>query len=326
MRIETTTFRGPFAIHIQNYLKEKAIVGYQITSFVYTLKSFDTFSKNYNSNLEYLTKDLINNWLQPRTNEKLNNVAFRASKIRLFSKYMYLQDKKSYVLPNGIYGSTEKYNAYIFSHEQIKKFFSKVDEYAQNKPNSYTHTCLQIIFRLLYMCGLRISETLNIKLKDFNEEKRIITIYKAKNDKDRIIAINDELANLIKHLINKFHIYSNKNTYLFNHKKNKPYSRFSIYYQFRIFLDRCGIEHTGDGPRLHDFRHTFCVHCLKKWTLKDKDLMTYLPILKTYLGHETFRETAYYLKLTADVFPNITEKVEEIYNNLIPSLEVENEF
>ncbi len=64
---------------------------------------------------------------------------------------------------------------------------------------------------------------------------------------------------------------------------------------------------------------------LKKWTLEDKDLIAYLPILKTYLGHETFRETAYYLKLTADVYPNITEKVEEIYNNLVPSLEVENE-
>lgn len=129
----------------------------------------------------------------------------------------------------------------------------------------------------------------------------------------------------IKNLIKKFHIYSNGNTYLFNHKGEKPYSRFSIYYQFRVFLKRCEIEHTGDGPRLHDFRHTFCVHCLKKWTLEDKDLMVYFPILKTFLGHESFKETAYYLKLTADVYPNITEKIEKYYNSLIPKLEVRNE-
>lgn len=130
---------------------------------------------------------------------------------------------------------------------------------------------------------------------------------------------------MIINYISKFHIYLNNNAYLFNHKDEKPYSRFSIYYQFRVFLKKCEIEHTGDGPRLHDFRHTFCVHCLKKWTLQDKDLMVYLPVLKTFLGHESFKETAYYLKLTADVFPNITEKIEESYNKLIPTLEVKNE-
>lgn len=276
MRTETTTFKGPFATYIKKYLKEQELVGHRIESYIYTLKNFDTFSKNYDNNLKYLTKDIIIAWLQPRSNEKNSNIATRASIIRKFSEYINLQDMKSYVLAKGIYGFKEKYNAYIFSHNQINIFFSKVDEYVKNKPNSYINACLQIIFRLLYMCGLRISEALNIKLKDFNEEQGIITIYNAKNNKDRIVVLNDELINLIKDLINKFHIYSNENTYLFNHKDEKPYSRFSIYYQFRVFLKRCEIEHTGDGPRLHDFRHTFCVHCLKRWTLEDKDLMVYL--------------------------------------------------
>ena len=51
--------------------------------------------------------------------------------------------------------------------------------------------------------------------------------------------------------------------------------------------------------------------------------MVYLPILKTFLGHESFRETAYYLKLTADVYPNITHVLEKQYNYLIPRLEEE---
>ena len=54
---------------------------------------------------------------------------------------------------------------------------------------------------------------------------------------------------------------------------------------------------------------------------ENKNLMVYLPVLKTFLGHDSFRETAYYLKLTSDVYPNITRIVEMQYNNLIPQLE-----
>ena len=63
------------------------------------------------------------------------------------------------------------------------------------------------------------------------------------------------------------------------------------------------------------------MHCLKKWTEREMDLMVYLPVLKTYLGHDSFEETAYYLRLTADVFPNITLRLETRYPEIIPVLE-----
>ena len=86
---------------------------------------------------------------------------------------------------------------------------------------------------------------------------------------------------------------------------------------------RAGISHGGRGygPRIHDFRHTFTVHCLKKWFNEGKDLMVFLPVLRVYLGHDSFNETAYYLRLTADVFPKIMLKLEAKYSNLIPELE-----
>lgn len=325
MKNETKNFTGPFSEHIKSYLKEQSLIGHKVENYIYILKSFDTFSKEYNSNMNYLTKDLIISWLEPRTNEKLNNISYRAFKIRQFSKYMNLKDNKSYVLPDKLYNFRTKYSAYIFSQKEINKFFYEIDQQVLNKPNSHTNHSLQIIFRLLYMCGLRISEALNIKLKHFNAKEMTIKIYNAKNNKDRIIALNEILTNLIVNYINKFHIYSDKETFLFKHKENKPFSRFSIYYQYRNILQKCDIKHIGDGPRMHDFRHTFCVHCLKKWVLENKNLMVYLPILKTYLGHDSFKITAYYLKLTADVFPNITLKVEREYNNLIPILEENNE-
>lgn len=96
-----------------------------------------------------------------------------------------------------------------------------------------------------------------------------------------------------------------------------------LYWNFRRFLWKAGISHggSGRGPRIHDFRHTYAVHCLKKWVEQEKDLTAYLPILKTYMGHYSFRATAYYLRMTADVFPHITLKLEANYRNIIPELE-----
>ena len=97
----------------------------------------------------------------------------------------------------------------------------------------------------------------------------------------------------------------------------------NLYHNFRRFLWRAGISHSGRGygPRVHDFRHSYAVHCLKKWTEQEKDLAVYLPVLKTYMGHDSFHETAYYLRMTVDVFPDITLKMETRYPGVIPNLQ-----
>jgi hypothetical protein len=45
------------------------------------------------------------------------------------------------------------------------------------------------------------------------------------------------------------------------------------------------------------------------------------PSAKNIMGHDSFEETAYYLRLTADVFPDISIKLEGCYPDIIPRLE-----
>ena len=122
---------------------------------------------------------------------------------------------------------------------------------------------------------------------------------------------------------NLIHTFSDDKEYFFPSAKQKPMTITNTYHNFRRFLWRAGISHggRGKGPRIHDFRHTFACHCLKKWVEQGKDLTVYFPILKTYMGHDSFKETAYYLRMTADVFPDITIKLEGEFPNIIPILE-----
>ena len=116
------------------------------------------------------------------------------------------------------------------------------------------------------------------------------------------------------------HSFSKPEAYFFPGYDGKPMTLGNVYKNFRRFLWKAGISHTGDGPRVHDFRHSYCVYKLKEWAIQDKDLLVLIPMMRTYLGHQTFNETAYYLKWTADVFPDIRVKLEKCYKDIIPEM------
>jgi integrase/recombinase XerD len=65
------------------------------------------------------------------------------------------------------------------------------------------------------------------------------------------------------------------------------------------------------------FRHTYCVNLLRKWVEEGKDLMAYLPYMRTMLGHEGFEETAYYLKLTSEMYSSIRNSLKSSFPVLI---------
>ena len=72
--------------------------------------------------------------------------------------------------------------------------------------------------------------------------------------------------------------------------------------------------------RSYFFRHAYCIYRLKAWAEQERDLMVLIPMMRTFLGHQTFNETAYYLRLTADIFPDIQLKLERCYEGIIPEI------
>ena len=98
------------------------------------------------------------------------------------------------------------------------------------------------------------------------------------------------------------------------------YSERTIYEYFRRFLLEAGISHggRGKGPRVHDLRHTFAVHCLKRWVRAGVHTAVTLPYLSAYLGHAGLKNSQRYLRLTADLHPDISSRMDELYGALIP--------
>lgn len=161
------------------------------------------------------------------------------------------------------------------------------------------HLALPVIFRILYGCGLRVSEVVGLRYKDVNLEDGILTIREAKTDRDRYIPLSDSVKEACISYADK--IWWEKDSDFFFLAPDKTMiSPMTVYQRYRRYLEVAGISHggKGQGPRLHDIRHTFAVHVLQKWIKEDADLTAMLPILSAYMGHKTVRSTAQYLRLT----------------------------
>lgn len=314
---------GPFKTYIQDFIELKQAVGYKYSTEAGHLKRFDTFTLEKYSSAKLLTKEIVMEWCTKKPYEKQENLCIRASIIRQFAIYIENFGVRAYVIPKNHFKFGERYVPYIYTDDELKRFFQETDKCHYCCECPYRHLTMPILFRMLYSCGLRVSEVRLLKVKDVDLNSGILTINHSKKDNSRLVPVTGELTKKCGLYSKQVHPYSDVERYYFPLIENKPMSIGNIYKNFRKFLWRAGISHGGRGfgPRVHDFRHSFCCHRLKKWSVEGKDLMTYLPILRTYLGHDSFKETAYYLRLTADVFPEITLKLEKLYTDLIPKLD-----
>ena len=207
---------------------------------------------------------------------------------------------------------SSKQQCYIFNSEEIRQYFKNIDSYYSIK-DPMVALYLPVIFRILYSCGTRIGEVLSIKVKDVDLETGIILLKETKNEKYRQIVVSDELRCLLKQYADKCLYLKKQNDYFFSHIDRRRVSEQSIYRFHRKALSDSNINYVGggSGPRLHDWRHTFCVNSLLNFEKRGCDLNNVLPILMQYVGHSRVLSTERYLKLVAEHFDEVINKTND---------------
>ena len=318
-------FHSVFAHSISDYLTFKESLGEKTISPGNILRQFDRYCSSIDLDKECLTNDLIGSWLLTYPNDKKTTHSNRISVLRGFAKYLSTVNEDETWQPIKKFGgSNNKYVPYIYSFDEIKRIISVADTLTKSFGNSRMNEIFPAIIRMLYCCGLRLGEALSLKLKDVDLENGILIIRGAKFGKDRKIPISDSLLLYLRKYCarNKDFIGIDSNNYFFPTSRGEQYSHSAIYEVFRTVLWNANISHQGKGkgPRLHDFRHTFAVHSLKKSAEQGEEIYSVLTRLMVYLGHEKITSTEYYLCLTADVFPDVLKNSDKICSRAIPKV------
>jgi integrase/recombinase XerD len=311
---------GPLKEEMCGFILLKRSLGNKYEAEVGVLKRFDQYlTQNYPA-ISGLTKASVTGWCAKQPHEKPANQCSRASVIRQFAKYLDSTGRTAYILPDHYYPSGLQYVPHIYTHDELVRFFAQTETCHFCSACPCRHLVMPVFFRLLFECGLRCSEARLLVVGDVDLEQGCLSIREAKNRQSRLVMVSSSMLNRLRIYAQAVHPFSQEEVFFFPGAHGRPMTLGNVYKNFRRFLWRAGISHMGQGPRVHDFRHTFAVYRLKAWSQQGKDLMAMLPVLKTYMGHESLNETAYYLRMTADVFPDIRMRLEGTFGDIIPSL------
>lgn len=208
---------------------------------------------------------------------------------------------------------------YVLTDDEVRRLFTAIDG---QRLSSYSNKALvdPVLLRVLYGTGLRISEALNLRLSDVDTTAGTLRIRDSKNGQARTVPITARLAATLAAYTVAAHPAPELDDHVFYAKAaGRPMNQASVYARFRGYLADAAIPHFTGGPHPHSLRHGFAVANLRRWAAEGTDLAAVLPYLACYMGHADLRGTQYYLRLTADAYPDVVAKAQVRFGYLIPA-------
>jgi integrase/recombinase XerD len=305
---------------MEKFLQEKHACGYAYHEPTRILRWLDDFLVQEGLTTQELPRSIARKWLAKKAHETVRTQQRRITVIRHCSRFLLRLGYSAYVPDSTLAArSPSSFVPRILTDDEIRKLFQAVDALEPTARSPLRHLIMPEVFRLLYGCGFRVGEVLKLRVQDVDLNQGIITVRQGKFRKDRLVPPALSLINRLRKYAASFEKRS-PDAIFFPAPNEGPFSLRTVYGLFRKLLLGCGIPHAGrgKGPRIHDYRHVFAVHTLRRWYRNGEDLDAKLPLLATYLGHQHLSGTQRYLHLTAELFPEITTRLDAAFGEVIP--------
>lgn len=151
---------------------------------------------------------------------------------------------------------------------------------------------------LVYACGLRISELINLKPKHIDSARKMLVILSAKGKKDRLVTISDKLIEILR----SYYIAYRPSNYLFEGQMpGSPYSPSSFNKVLKASARRAGVK---KNVHAHMLRHSYATHLLENGTD--------LRYIQTLLGHNSSKTTEIYTFVSQKSIANIASPFDDL--------------
>lgn len=148
------------------------------------------------------------------------------------------------------------------------------------------------MLEVLYGCGLRVSELVNLKISNLYLEIDFIKVT-GKGDKERLVPIGNEAVKYLNIYLNEQRIHlaikPGKEDYVFLNRRGAPLSRVMVFIIVKDLAEKIGLR-KSISP--HTFRHSFATHLIEGGA----DLRA----VQEMLGHESITTTEIYTHLDRD--------------------------
>lgn len=223
-----------------------------------------------------------------RQNERPSMSSFKHLVYGLRTLFSLFKQEKLYLALPPIKSS--KALPVVFSQSEIKHILKA--------PQLLKH---RVLFAVIYDCGLRISELINLKIADIDFDRHQVHIRQSKHKKDRYVP----LSSLAEKGLKKYLETSCPVTWLFNGKvRGEQISRAGVRHAFRSCIKKAGIN---KDVCIHTLRHSYATHLLEMGL----DIVS----VKNQLGHADIATTMMYLHIAKSNPRAGFAPMEKLYGN-----------
>jgi site-specific recombinase XerD len=143
----------------------------------------------------------------------------------------------------------------------------------------------QAIIQLAFSTGMRVSEVINVKIKDIDSVRMVINVRQAKGAKDRIVKLTESTLRLLRKYFKEYRPVE----YLFNGQFSRQYSSSSCRNIVKKYI--------GNEFKFHTLRHAALTSMIENGTD--------VSVVQKVAGHNQLSTTAGYLHLTKNTIQNV---------------------
>jgi site-specific recombinase XerD len=261
------TYKNALKIFIQAF-PEKDIAGLsvkEIENFINHKVTVENCSVSYQKSLVGAIKFFFNQQL--RKNYQLD--------------YMY-PDRREYKLPE------------VLSKSEMQSIISSISNLKHKS-----------IISTIYACGLRLSEALNLRVKDIDSKRNLLRIEQSKGNKDRYVPLSENLLQLLREY---YKSYKPKH-FLFEGQNGERYSARSVQSILKNALKKAKIQ---KNVSVHSLRHSYASHLLESGVD--------IRIIQKLLGHRSIKTTQIYTHVSAPHIQSVKCPYDDIVLNAVPSV------
>ncbi|MCK6541171.1 site-specific integrase [bacterium] len=225
-------------------------------------------------NVEYIAKGHYSAAFQ---NQVVNAVKLFFSKIE-----NTVLDLKSVHRPR-----REKLLPNVLSKQEVKAIL--------DAPKNIKHKAM---LSLIYSCGLRRSELLNLKITDIDSKRGLVIIKQSKGKKDRVVPLGLKILQLLR----EYYLSYKPKKWLFEgQNKEEQYSEQSLGKVLKMSVESAGIR---KPVSLHWLRHSYATHLLENGTD--------LRYIQEILGHSSSRTTEIYTHVSTKNLQQIKSPFDDL--------------
>lgn len=175
----------------------------------------------------------------------------------------------------------------VLSKEEVKQIL--------NAHNNIKHRAM---LSLIYACGLRRSELLNLKPLDVDSKRGLLIIKRAKGRKDRIVPISDKTIEMLREYYKRY----KPKVWLFEGQSpGEQYSEKSLQNVLKQALEKVKIN---KQVTLHWLRHSYATHLLEAGTD--------IRYIQELLGHKSSKTTEIYTHVSTKSLQKIKSPFDDL--------------